>query len=160
MISKKIHSVESVGHLDHDDPCQRRIKHLEGHRRPFLHLGLCLFDRPVREIDELYVLLFRIHHILIPGSFLVFCETDTHPLASRICLVDGFLQLIPVELYLDGQACPDVQHRHIRAVGCVVKVKLLCYCQRIHFVSFSCPHHFIIPPINESRAFSYASVSL
>src|SRR5699024_3294622 len=141
------HSVESVRHLDHDDPGQRRVEHLERHCRPFLHLCLCLFDRLVREIDKLDLPLFRIHHILIPCSFFILCETDAHTLVSRISLVDGFLQLIPVKLYLDGQACTDVQNCHIRAVGRVVKMKLLRDCQRIHFVSFSCPHHFIIPPI-------------
>ena len=160
VISQEVHAVKSVRHLDHDDPCQGRVKHLKRHGSPLLHLGLRLLYSPAGEIRELDIHLLRVCHILVPGPLFIPGKADAHGLAPCVGLVDGLFQLIPVKLHFDSQACPDIQHRHAGTVGRIVHVEFLGYSQRIHFVTFSCSHHFIIPPINTSRASSYALVSL
>ena len=160
MMYQEIDSIKSVGHLDHNDPAHLGIFHLKRHCSPLLHGGFSLFHGPFREIYKLNLHLFRVCHILIPVSLFIFCKTDPHAFASCISLINGFCQKVPVDLDFNRHAGTDIQHCCTGAERQVVQMEFLCYSQRVYFVSFSCSHHFIIPPINESRAFSYAAVSL
>ena len=160
MMYQEIDPVKSVRHLDHNDPAHLRIFHLEGHGSPLLHSGFRFFHSPFGEIHKLDLHLFRICHILIPVSFFIFCKTDPHAFASCISLINGFCQKIPVNLNFNSHAGTNVQHCRCGTERQIVQMEFLRYSQRVYFVSFSCSHHFIIPPINESRAFSYAAVSL
>ena len=154
MLAEEIKPVEPVRHLDHDNPCKLRILKLKRDSRPRLHRLFRFFHRPVREIDELDVLIFMLNYVLIVVSFFILCEADAHPFASLIRFIDRSLQLVPVKLELDRQARPDIEHSQARAVRRVVHMELLCDCQRIYFVSLPCLHHFMTPPINESNALS------
>ena len=154
MMPQEIDAVKSVRHFYHDHPGHGRIRHFKWHRGPLLHNFMGFFHSLIGKICEFNFFILRVYHVLIPGSLFIFSKTDPHAFASGICLVDGFRQQIPVYLRFDSQAGSDIQNRCRRAEGQIKQMEFLSYRQRIYFVSFSFSHHFMIPPINESRAAS------
>ncbi len=157
VIHQQIHALETVRHLDHDNPAHGRILGLERHCRPLRHDFLRLFHGAGGKIHKLHIrtAFLCVHHILVPGSLLVRRETDTQALAPLVCLADGGFQHLPIKLRLDGQAGTHIEHFLFRTEILVKKVELLCSSQRIYRISFSFLHHFFIkPPINSSSACS------
>ena len=154
VIHQKIQTVEAVRHPDHDDPVHGRILPFEWYTGPAAHQAFRLLHGLPGKVHELDVPLLLLHHILIPVSFLIRREAQTHGIASLISLIDGPLQFLPVKLRLYGQAGADVQHFLFRAEILVKKVKLLSSRQRIYGISLSFSHHTMRPPKNSFIAFS------
>ena len=160
MIHQQVYPLVTVRRLDHHDTVHRRIITFERHSGPRLHRLLCFFHSLPRKIYIFNVPLFFIHYVLIIRSFFVVGKTKSHGIAALIGLVNRLFKFPKIQIYANSQAGSNIQHLFFRAEILIEKVKFLCGSQRIYRISFSFFHHFMIPPINSSRACSYVSGAL
>ena len=156
MMSEEIHSVESIWSADHFNLRHRWILEWKWDCCPFLHRISGLFHCHIGKINELYLPFFSVllctYNILIYIPLFVLCKAYPHPFISLICFVNGFSEYIPIQICANCQACANIQYCRIRTKWQIIQMKFLRYRQWVYRISFSCFHHSMIPPINESIA--------
>ena len=160
MVYQEIDPIKSIRHMDHDNPVHRGIVPLERHRRPGFHNVFRLLHRLSREIHKLNLSFFPVHDILIASSLFVLGKPESHGFTSLVSFVDRLPEHFPVKFRSDRKTRPDIQDLFFWAILLIEEMQPLRRSQWVNFVPFPFSHHFIIPPVNKSIAFSYAFVSL